>query len=97
MARQGICRRRRQLRPQPHRLIPDFVPILGYLDDLLLIPAGIKLALRMVPAEVMQDCQERARVQQLAQHGKPKSWVGAVLIVVLWLALAVWVVKLFLA
>src|SRR5919199_5573111 len=45
----------------PLDLIPDFVPVLGYLDDLILVPLGIALVLRLVPTEVLADCRERAR------------------------------------
>jgi len=71
----------------PIDLIPDAIPILGYLDDLLLVPLGIALALRMVPAVVMEECREQARLE-MAQ-GKPTSRVAAVAIVVVWLFAAV--------
>ncbi len=45
----------------PIDLIPDFIPILGYLDDLILIPLGIALAMHMIPPEIMQDCRDEAQ------------------------------------
>ena len=45
----------------PIDLIPDFIPVLGYLDDLILIPLGVFLALKMIPKELMQECREKAR------------------------------------
>src|SRR6478735_7533705 len=45
----------------PIDLIPDFIPILGYLDDIILVPLGITLVLRMIPADVLEECRERAR------------------------------------
>jgi uncharacterized membrane protein YkvA (DUF1232 family) len=75
----------------PIDLIPDFIPVLGYLDDLVIAPAGIALALRMIPAEVMAEARTRAEEQMSGQ--KPVSRVGAALIVATWLAvsaLAVW-------
>jgi uncharacterized membrane protein YkvA (DUF1232 family) len=65
----------------PIDLIPDPIPILGYLDDLLLLPLGIYLALKMIPETVMADCR-----QQAARLGArlPKSYVAAVAIVLLW-------------
>lgn len=68
----------------PIDLIPDFVPILGYLDDLVLVLLGIALALRLIPAEVMAE--SRARAADAAQ--RPTSWGAAVVIVVIWVALA---------
>src|SRR5678815_4950434 len=66
----------------PIDLIPDFVPILGYLDDLLLLPLGIALALKLIPPAVMADC--RARSAQLIEDGKPVSRTAAAVIVVVW-------------
>jgi len=70
----------------PIDLIPDFVPVLGYLDDLILIPAGIALAIKLVPDSVLADC--RARAQKTLKNGKPLSHVAGVVIVVIWIALA---------
>jgi uncharacterized membrane protein YkvA (DUF1232 family) len=77
----------------PIDLIPDFVPVLGYLDDLVLIPAGIALAIKLVPQPVMMEC--RARARETMQNEQPISRVAAAVIVVIWLVLAalciVWV------
>ena len=70
----------------PIDLIPDFVPVLGYLDDLILIPIGIALAIKLVPHQVLAEC--RARAQETIQNGKPVSWVAGAVIVVIWLILA---------
>jgi uncharacterized membrane protein YkvA (DUF1232 family) len=70
----------------PIDLIPDFVPILGYLDDIIIVPVGIWLTLRLIPFEVMADARSRA-AEQLQQR-KPVSWVGAVFIVALWVGLS---------
>jgi len=70
----------------PIDLIPDFVPVLGYLDDLILIPAGIALAIRLVPDSVLADC--RAQAQKTVKNGKPVSRIAGVVIVVIWIALA---------
>jgi CubicO group peptidase (beta-lactamase class C family)/uncharacterized membrane protein YkvA (DUF1232 family) len=67
----------------PIDLIPDFVPILGYLDDVILIPLGIALALRLIPAEVMADARERARVE--LDGKRPRSRVAAAAIVGVWI------------
>jgi len=66
----------------PIDLIPDFVPILGYLDDVILIPLGIALALRLIPAEVMAEARERARVE--LEGNRPRSRVAAAVIVGIW-------------
>jgi uncharacterized membrane protein YkvA (DUF1232 family) len=70
----------------PIDLIPDFIPVLGYLDDLIIVPVGIALALKMVPAEVMLDA--RKRVDELAQQGKPVNRTGAISVIAIWVILA---------
>jgi uncharacterized membrane protein YkvA (DUF1232 family) len=70
----------------PIDLIPDFIPVLGYLDDLVLVPFGIWLALKMIPPEVMAE--SRSRAQETLADGKPVNRVAAVVIVAIWLALA---------
>jgi uncharacterized membrane protein YkvA (DUF1232 family) len=70
----------------PVDLIPDFVPVLGYLDDLILIPVGIALAVRMVPPSVLAEC--RARAQEVMSQGKPVSRIAGMVIVVIWIVLA---------
>jgi uncharacterized membrane protein YkvA (DUF1232 family) len=66
----------------PIDLIPDPVPVLGYLDDLLLVPLGIVLVLKLIPAQVMADCRQRALEEQGMK--KPVSWVGAAIVILLW-------------
>jgi len=70
----------------PLDLIPDFIPVLGYLDDLVLVPLGIALALRMIPPAVMAECRERA--QEVMGQGKPINRAAAAVIIVIWLLLA---------
>ena len=70
----------------PIDLIPDFIPVLGYLDDLVLVPLGIVLALKMIPQSVMAECRQRA--QEVMAQGKPVNWVAAAAIVSVWLLLA---------
>ncbi|MDR4498725.1 MAG: YkvA family protein [Candidatus Scalindua sp.] len=70
----------------PIDLIPDFVPVLGYLDDLILIPVGIALAMKLVPHSVLAEC--RARAHETMQKGKPVCQIAGVIIIVIWLLLA---------
>ena len=70
----------------PIDLIPDPIPIVGYLDDLLLVPLGIALALKMIPAEVMAE--SRAKARDIAGQGKPINRAAAVVIVAIWIFLA---------
>jgi len=70
----------------PLDLVPDFIPVLGYLDDLVLIPLGIALAIRMIPPSVLEESREKA--QAVMRDGKPVNRVAAVAIIALWLALA---------
>jgi uncharacterized membrane protein YkvA (DUF1232 family) len=74
----------------PIDLIPDFIPVLGYLDDLIIAPLGIALAIRMIPPQVMAECREKA--QAAVGQGRPTSWAAAAVIVVIWLLAAALVV-----
>jgi uncharacterized membrane protein YkvA (DUF1232 family) len=69
----------------PVDLIPDPIPVLGYLDDLLLIPLGIALVIKLIPAEVMQDCREKAALTMNA--GKPTNWIAGSIIILIWVSL----------
>jgi uncharacterized membrane protein YkvA (DUF1232 family) len=69
----------------PIDLIPDPIPVLGYLDDLIVIPLGIALVIKLIPAEVLQDCREKAALTMKA--GKPKNWVAGVIIILIWVGL----------
>jgi uncharacterized membrane protein YkvA (DUF1232 family) len=81
----------------PIDLIPDFIPVLGYLDDLLIVPLGIALALKLTPAEVMIDA--RTQAEELVSKGKPINRLGIMLVVTMWLLIVmaiVWsVIKVF--
>ncbi len=66
----------------PIDLIPDFIPVLGYVDDLVLIPLGIALLIKMMPKEVLAECRERAESLSL---GKARRWAGAARVVCVWI------------
>jgi uncharacterized membrane protein YkvA (DUF1232 family) len=71
----------------PIDLIPDFIPIIGYLDDLVLIPLGIKLALSMIPDSVMDESREKAK--EALRQDKPVNWAAMIVIILIWISLAV--------
>lgn len=69
----------------PIDLIPDFIPVLGYLDDLVLIPLGVALVLRLIPPEVMAEC--RVRAAEALAASRPMSRAAAAVIVAIWVGL----------
>jgi uncharacterized membrane protein YkvA (DUF1232 family) len=71
----------------PIDLIPDPIPILGYLDDLVLIPLGVALAIKMIPPIVLAECRDKAR--EVMKQGKPVNRIVAVIIITIWLLLAI--------
>ena len=79
----------------PIDLIPDPIPVLGYLDDLVLIPLGVLVVRHMIPGQVMAEC--RLKAQGLAE--KPTNWIAAAIVVLIWLGLtaaaAYWLVRAF--
>ena len=78
----------------PVDLVPDFIPVLGYLDDLLILPALVALTVKLIPKDVFERYRQEA--EGLWKDGKPKKWYYAVPIVLLW-ALIIWmIVKAFL-
>ncbi len=70
----------------PIDLVPDFIPVLGYLDDLILVPAGIWLVIKLVPSAVMDE--SRVRAAALLELDRPVSKTAAAVIVVIWIALS---------
>lgn len=70
----------------PIDLIPDFIPVIGYLDDLIIVPLGILLALRLIPTDVMAECRQRA--SEAMRAGRPTNWVAAGIIIGVWILLA---------
>jgi uncharacterized membrane protein YkvA (DUF1232 family) len=76
----------------PIDLIPDFIPVLGYLDDLVLIPLGVLAVRTMIPPHVMQECRDRALTA--ISEARPVSRIGLAIVVGIWVAVAaagIWV------
>lgn len=69
----------------PIDLIPDVIPVIGYLDDLILVPLGIILVLRMIPPTVLAEC--RLQAEAAMEQNKPTSWIAAAVVVAIWLLL----------
>jgi uncharacterized membrane protein YkvA (DUF1232 family) len=76
----------------PIDLIPDPIPVLGYLDDLVLVPIGIALALKMIPAQVLAECQQKSR--EAMRQAKPVNKIAAAVIIAIWLVLALLALRL---
>jgi uncharacterized membrane protein YkvA (DUF1232 family) len=76
----------------PIDLIPDFIPILGYLDDLIIVPVGIALAIRLIPAEVLEDAREHAK--QAEGPERSVGYVGFTVIVIVWIVILIGVFRL---
>ena len=74
----------------PIDLIPDFIPVIGYLDDLIIVPLGIWLVVRLIPPDLMRVYRETAA----GGARLPVSWTGAALVGLVWLGLAVWLYRL---
>lgn len=74
----------------PIDLIPDPIPILGYLDDLILIPLGVVLVLKMIPPEVLAECREKA--QERMRQDKPVNRIAAFVIITIWIILTILVI-----
>jgi uncharacterized membrane protein YkvA (DUF1232 family) len=72
----------------PIDLIPDFIPILGFLDDAILLPIGIWITLKLIPKPVIDACRAQADQWLAEKHARPSNWVGATIIIVLWIILA---------
>ena len=73
----------------PIDLIPDFVPVLGYLDDVILLPAMIALTVKLIPKEIWGRCLKMS--ENMWDNGKPKKWYFAIPIVMIWL-LFIWLI-----
>ncbi len=74
----------------PIDLIPDFIPVIGYLDDLIITPLGIALAFKLIPKDVLAECRVEAR--RMIRQDQPKGWWPAAVIIITWLLAITFVV-----
>ena len=75
----------------PIDFIPDFVPILGYLDDLIILPSLVALTIKLIPNDVFEEYREQAR--NMWHDGRPKKWYFAVPIICVWVLIVVMIIK----
>ena len=76
----------------PVDLIPDFIPVIGCLDDLLLVPLGISIAIKMIPEPVLRDYRKQAEAVQ--KNDRPQNWAAGIFFIAIWILLALWFGKL---
>lgn len=77
----------------PIDLIPDFIPILGYLDDLILVPAFVAITMKCIPKEVWD--RNRKKAECLRKDGKPKKWYYAIPVILIWILLLFLIIRFF--
>jgi uncharacterized membrane protein YkvA (DUF1232 family) len=73
----------------PIDLIPDFIPVLGYLDDLIIVPLGITIALKLTPESIQVESRFKAKERMSEQ--KPKNWFTGTIFILIWIAFSVFV------
>ena len=76
----------------PIDLIPDFIPVLGYLDDIIILPVMIALTIKLIPKDVFEQC--KAESETIWTEGKTKKWYYAIPIVIIWILVAILIIKL---
>ena len=73
----------------PIDLIPDFIPVLGYLDDLILLPLGIACAIKLIPIDIMNKCRQQS--ENIFNENKPKNWIMGSIIICLWIIIFIYI------
>lgn len=79
----------------PIDLIPDFLPVIGYLDELILLPAGLWLMIRFMPAPLLAECRRRADHWIAEGQQRPRSKLGAAIVIIIWITVAWWLISIF--
>lgn len=75
----------------PIDLIPDFIPVFGYLDDLILVPLGIAFAIKLIPSDIMNECRQQS--ENIFNEGKPKNWIAGGIIIFVWIIIIMKIVS----
>lgn len=75
----------------PVDLIPDFIPVLGYLDDLLILPLMVTAVLHMIPEDILAECRQDAK--DMWEGDRPKKWYFGVPVILIWILIAFWIWK----
>ncbi|MGG3798392.1 YkvA family protein [Metabacillus fastidiosus] len=76
----------------PIDLIPDFIPLLGYLDEIILVPLAISFVLKLIPSDVLEEIREIVRK---SENVKQKNWTAGMIIILIWIAVLYWIASLF--
>ena len=79
----------------PIDLIPDFIPVIGYLDELILLPAGLWIMIRLMPAPLLEECRSRADTWIAQGQERPHSKLGALMVIVIWIMVIWWLISIF--
>jgi len=74
----------------PVDLIPDFIPVLGYIDDLILVPAGIYLAFKLIPDYILEEHRQKVKTTHIDSR---KKWIAAVIVILIWLLVLYLIIK----
>lgn len=77
----------------PIDLIPDFIPVIGYLDDLILLPILVTITIKLIPESVIENNRELSK--SLWNNGKPKKWYYAIPFLFIWLLILIWILNIF--